>query len=162
MAKKKSGHHGKKRAHGRKHNPANPKHRARRRRNPGVTFVQALGKVLGAAAAMFGTGVVTTYAVTKIAQGNPLSLYGIPAGFVLLGAGVATKMPMVGAGIAAGAAAPFVLPVTSSLMSPPAATPTTTGAALKAVAMGGTWRELSQYPRPAGIGAVQMGSVHAG
>jgi hypothetical protein len=169
MAKKKTGGH-KQKTGGRKRNPSNPKHHGRRRRrNPkGPTFVQALGKVLGATAAMFGTGVLVTVGVSKIAPGNPLSEYGIPALTALLGAGVATKAPMIGAGIAAGAAAPFVLPVAARVLGPaiPVANPTTTGAAttgaaLRAVAMGGAWRELSQYPRPAGVGAVSMGAVYA-
>jgi hypothetical protein len=152
--------------------------RRRRRRNPGTTFVQALGRVVGAAAAMFGTGVLVTLGTAKIAPGHPASLYGIPAVTALLGAGIATKMPLVGAGVAAGAAAPFVLPVASTLLGggTTGVPSTSTVSALRAVAMGGSYRELNAYPRmngvsnplgsvrgvPNPIGAVRMGTVYAG
>ena len=175
MAKK----HGKTKLHGaalaawkkkhgmpaRKHNDPGPNPRGgrrRRRHNPGATFVQALGRVLGAAAAAFGTGVAVTYAAVKIAPGNRAAEYGIPAATALLGAAIATRMPLIGAGVAAGAAAPFVTPVAAGLLGPAPATPTsTTAGALRAVAMGSAWRELNEYPRPAGVGAVRMGAVYA-
>lgn len=148
-----------------------------RRRNPGTTFVQALGKVLGGVAAAFGAGVVTTVATAKIAPGHPLSLYGIPLGVGLLGAAVATKAPVVGVGIAAGAASPFVLPVSSTVLAGtttgiPTMNPSpSTVSALRAVAMGAQYRSLRGMPirgvsNPLGgvqrpLGAVSMGAVYA-
>jgi len=154
-------------AAGRKGNPANPPAqnpgRRRRRRNPHVTFVQAVGKVLGAGAAMFGSGVLVTLGTAKIAPGSPWSMYGIPLAAGALGAAVATRYPLIGAGVAAGGAAPFVLPVASRMLQPsaPAAAPAaSTVAALRAVAMGGGWRALNAYPGR-GMNAVSMRAVHA-
>lgn len=150
----------------------------RRRRNPSQTFGKALGTVLGGAAAMFGTGVLVTVATAKIAPGKAYSLYGIPAATALLGAVIARKMPLVGAGVAAGAAAPFVLPVSSMLLgggsSLTPSTPASTVSALRAVAMGNSaWRSLNTYPRVGGVqmplggvqhplGSVAMGAVRMG
>lgn len=174
---KKSGGGHRKRSRSRSGGGGGGHHTRRRRRNPPrTTFVQAVGKVLGGAAAMFGSGVITTVATAKIAPGHPLSLYGIPAGVALIGAGVATKMPIVGAGITAGAAAPFVLPVASQLLGGGAgmmAKPSTVSA-LRAVAMSGAYRQLNTsvrgVPNPLGnmmrgvsnpLGAVSMGTVYA-
>lgn len=178
---KRLGKSGGKKGHGRKGNPAakNPPHR-RRRRNPKITFVQALGKVAGGAAAMFGSGVVTTLAAAKLqtamsapaagttapTQASAAWTYVPSAVVALLGAAVATRMPIVGAGITAGAAAPFVLPVASRMLMPsspaaaPAASPATV-AALRAVAMGsgGAWRALNTARD---LRAVQMGRVQMG
>ena len=159
-------HHG----GGHRKNAGNPSGhgKRRRRRNPHVTFVQAAGKVLGTAAAMFGSGVLVTLGTSKIAPGSPWSLYGIPAATALLGAGIATRYPLVGGGVAAGAAATFVLPVASRMLGPglsSASTTTTaptasTVSALHAVAMGGSgWRSLNTIPR---VGAVRMGAVAMG
>lgn len=190
QAKMQRSHHG---GHRKRRNPSNPSNpanprRRRRRRNPGTTFVQALGKVLGGAAAMFGSGVLVTLGTAKIMPGHPLSLYGIPAATALLGAGIATKAPVIGIGVAAGAASPFVLPVASTLLGGgttgiPAAPAASTVSALRAVAMSGPYRELNAYPRamygmpirgvqyplgavsmagvPNPLGAVSMGAVYA-
>jgi len=147
------GHKG---GHGRKSNPgggapAKTNPRGRRRRRNGTTFVQALGKVLGAGAAMFGSGVLVTLGTAKIAPGSPWSMYGIPLAAGALGAGIATRYPLIGAGVAAGGAAPFVLPVASRMLTsgiPSANAPAVSG--LRAVAMGSTWRRMA---------AVRMGAV---
>lgn len=154
-----------KRGGGRKSNPAAGNPPRRRRRRNGTTFVQAVGKVLGAAAAMFASGVVVTVGTAKISPGSAWSMYGIPLAAGALGAGIATRYPLIGAGVAAGGAAPFVLPAASKLLTP--ATPTTTTttttpatvAALRAVAMGGGWRALNAYPGRGGMNAVSMRSV---
>ena len=147
---------------GRKSNPggapaSNPR---RRRRNPKVTFVQALMKVGGAAAAMFGSGVVVTLATAKLEQNwaSKMATYAVPLAAVGIGAGVATKWPLVGAGVAAGGAAPFVLPVSSRMLQPAAPTGT---AGLRAVAMGNVWRSLNAYPGRR-MSAVRMGAVSMG
>jgi hypothetical protein len=160
-----TGHHG----HGkRKTNPANPAAknpgRRPRRRNPKTTFVQAVGKVLGGAAAMFGSGVLVTLGTAKIKPGAWYTMYGIPVAAGLAGAAIATKWPVVGLGVAAGGAAPFVLPVASRMLQP--ATPTTTTpavAGLRAVAMGNAWRSLNASQRMSAVrmGAVRMGTLYA-
>lgn len=183
--------HNKAKGH-RKSNPSNPKAngRRRRRRNPAqMTFIQALGKVAGGAAAMFGSGVLTTIASVKLssAMATPATATAaaVPASaawayvpsalMALLGAGIATRYPLVGAGVAAGGAAPFILPVTARILTPattstatttatPAAAPATpaTVSALRAVAMGGSWRSLNSYPTPMNMSAVRMGAVSMG
>ena len=158
---RKGGHH----AGGRKGNPSNPPatNPRRRRRNPKTTFVQAVGKVLGGAAAMFGSGVLVTLGTAKIKPGAWYTMYGIPVAAGLTGAAIATKWPVVGLGIAAGGAAPFVLPVASRMLQPatPAATTTTSG--LRAVAMGNAWRSLNTAQRMNAVrmGAVRMGTLYA-
>jgi hypothetical protein len=157
--------HGRKGGHkgGRKTNPggapqSNP--RRPRRRNPKTTFVQALVKVGGAAAAMFGSGVIVTLGTAKLESSwaSKAATYVLPVAAVGLGAAVATKYPLVGAGVAAGGAAPFVLPVSSRMLQP--AAPAATGTAgLRAVAMGSTWRSLSSAQR---MNAVRMGAVSMG
>lgn len=164
-----------------KHNPATPKsHGAkhRRRRNPRITFVSALGKVAGGAAAMFGSGVVTTLASVKLssAMATPTAPAAAAWAYVpslvvaLIGAGVATRSPLVGAGIAAGGAAPFILPVAARILTPaPASTAAgaagnATVSALRAVSMGSGWRALGAYPRSmasVNMGAVSMGRAYA-
>lgn len=130
-----------------------PNRRHHRRRN-GTTFVTALGRVLGAGAAMFATGVLVTMGVSKISPGSKVSGYGIPAVAALVGAGVATRWPLVGAGIAAGSAAPFVLPVAQRVMQPSltASTSSTTSSTVSSV------RAL----RPGALGAVSMRAVKMG
>jgi hypothetical protein len=199
MAKKKlhgaalAAHNKAKRRGHRKSNPAsNPKSngRRRRRRNPAqMTFIQAFGKVAGGAAAMFGSGVLTTIASVKLssAMATPATATAaaVPASaawayvpsalMALLGAGIATRYPLVGAGVAAGGAAPFILPVTARILTPattsttattatPAAAPATpaTVSALRAVAMGGSWRSLNSYPTPMNMSGVRMGGVSMG
>lgn len=136
-----------------------------RRRNPKTTFVSALGKVAGGAAAMFGSGVVVTLASVKLSQhmATPATATtpAVPANAAwqyvpsivaaLIGAGVATKYPLVGVGVAAGGAAPFVLPVVSRMLAP--ATPV---AGLRAVAMGNAWRSLNASRDLRGV---RMGAV---
>lgn len=134
-------------------NPPKPNRRAPRRRN-GTTFVTALGRVLGAGAAMFATGVLVTVGVSKISPGSKVSGYGIPAVAGLLGAGVATRWPLVGAGIAAGAAAPFVLPVAQRVMQPSlTAGSSTTSSTTSTVS---SVRAL----RPGALGAISMRAVN--
>jgi hypothetical protein len=148
-------------AGGRKSNPGEatkPNRPRRRRRNPNITFIQALGKLAGGAAAMFGSGVLVTVGVSKIAPGSKWSAYGIPAAAALLGAGIATRYPLVGVGVGAGAAAPFVLPVAQRMLQPGGITSSSssssTVSSLRAVAMGSRAR--------LGVGAVRMGAVSMG
>lgn len=136
--------------------------RRKPRRNPRITFVQAIGKVVGAGAAVLGAGVVSTLAMAKLeSMGYPnAGAYGVPLAVGLAGAAIATRAPLVGAGVAAGGiAAPFVLPVTSRLLAPPASTTT---AGLRAVSMGSraadAWRRLN----PSRMSAVSMGRVALG
>jgi len=149
------------RASGRKSNPgggAKPNSgRRRRRRNPNITFVQALGKLAGGAAAMFGSGVLVTMGVSKIMPGSKVSAYGIPIAAALLGAGIATRYPLVGVGVGAGAAAPFVLPVAQRMLQPgglASSGSSSTVSSLRAVAMGSRAR--------LGVGNVRMGAVQMG
>jgi hypothetical protein len=158
MAKGKKGK-SKKGSSGRRSNKRNPKrsHRRRSRRNPKMGFGTALGHALAGAAVMFGTGVLVTVATAKIAPGNPLSLYGIPAVTAVAGAAIATRAPMIGVGMAAGAAAPFVLPVGSKLL----------GSGTKVTQMNGTRaRQLAaatqRAMRAVELGRVQMGVVEMG
>lgn len=161
-----AGHHGgqkprKRNPGGALANPPNPPGRRKKRRNPPTTFVQALLKVAGGAAAMFGSGVLVTVGASKIKPGSPWTLYGFPVAAGVLGAAVATKYPVVGVGIAAGGAAPFVIPASTRMLQGPsanAASPATVSA-LRAVAMGGGWRALNEYPRP--MAGVRMGTVYA-
>jgi hypothetical protein len=139
-----------------KTNPANPGPRRRRRRN-GTTFMQALVKVAGAAAAMFGSGVVVTYGVSKIMPGSKVSGYGIPLLAGVVGAGIATKYPLVGAGVAAGGAAPFVLPVAARVMQPSLTSgSSTTVSSLRAVS------SSLRHNNPGLLGAVRMSAVSMG
>jgi hypothetical protein len=169
MAKKKGGKKGKlhgaalaaHRAAQKRKNPgggaAKTNGRRRRRRNPNMTFVQALGKLAGGAAAMFGSGVLVTMGVSKIMPGSKVSAYGIPIAAALLGAGIATRYPLVGVGVGAGAAAPFVLPVAQRMLQPGGLASgggSSTVSSLRAVAMGGRQR--------LGVGAVRMGAVSMG
>jgi hypothetical protein len=113
----------------------NPTHRTRRRRNPANTFMDRAAKLAGLALVAVGTGVASTFAMSKLTPAGTtmsnLVEYGIPAGVFLAGAAVMKSSPMLGAGMAAGAFAPFVLPLTSKALTATApATPTTTAAGL--------------------------------
>jgi hypothetical protein len=159
-AGKRGGHHkgGKRKNPGgamAKTNPQNP--RRRRPRRNGTTFVQAVGKVLGAAAAMVGTGVLVTVGVSKIAPGSKWSGYGIPLAAGVLGAGIATRYPLLGAGVAAGGAAPFVLPLGARVMQPSLTSggSSTTVSSLRAVSS-------ALRSNPGLLGAVRMSAVTMG
>src|SRR2546430_13892114 len=89
MAKKKSKKKGGARGKGRRSNPKHHKGKHRRRRNPRVTFGQALGRVAGGIGVMLVSGALVTVATAKIAPGNPLSLYGIPLLTAVTGAAIA-------------------------------------------------------------------------
>lgn len=147
-----------------KKNPAGTK--KKKKRNPKVTFWQAILKVAGAGAAGVGTAVVTMYGASKLPPNSSKAWgYVIPVGAALVGAGIATKAPVVGLGVAVGALAPFGFPIVVSLLAPAQQTTQGLAGALRAVSMGGGpgYRELAQtnYPRPRGIGTVSMGTVHA-
>jgi hypothetical protein len=117
---------------------ANPRKRRthRRRRNPANTFMDRAARLAGLALVTVGTGVATTFAMTKLAPPagqamSPFVEYGVPAGVFLAGAAASKSSPLLGMGLAAGAFAPFVLPVTSkALAATTPATPTTTAAGL--------------------------------
>jgi len=139
-----------------KHRRSNPRasskahhpHR-RRRRNPSSDFGTRLGRLALGATVAVGTAVGVTFLTGKIAPGNPLSLYGIPAATFVAGAAIAKKMPLLGAGMALGAPAPFALPLaTKLLLATEPATPATTSAGI-----------ARAYRR---MGAVHMGAVHMG
>jgi hypothetical protein len=119
------------------HRKHNPRRRVthRRRRNPANTFMDRAAKLAGFALVAVGTGVATTFAMSKLTpagqtMSNALE-YGLPAGVFLVGAAVSKSSPMLGAGMAAGAFAPFVLPLASKALTATApATPSTTAAGL--------------------------------
>lgn len=151
--KKKGGHH-------HRRNPSNPKRgHHRRRRNPGDGFMSRAGRLAGAALVALGTGALVTVATAKIAPGNPLSLYGIPAGTFLAGAAIAKKAPTIGGGMALGAFAPFAVPVGSQILSMTSGQPASTTAAGIARA----YRSM----RAIDMGAIDMGDpsrrgIHGG
>ena len=155
MAKKKNG--GKKKGGGTKRrahrkNPSRKHHHARRRRNPSNTFGSRLGKLAIGAAAVVASGVLTTFAMSKIQPGTALSMYGVPVVVGLAGVAMAGKMPMLGGGLALGAATPYVLPLASRAIAATQPTPATTAGALAAA-----------YRRNAlPMGAVNMGAVNMG
>lgn len=157
MAKKKNAKKNPKRSH-RRHGKHNPK-RSHRRRNPGgrkMTFGTALGHALAGAAVMFASGVIVTVATAKIKPGSPWSLYGIPTVTGLAGAAIATKYPLIGVGVAAGAAAPFVLPTGAKVIADlPASSQTTSGARQLAAATQRAMRSVQ-------LGRVKMGVVQLG
>lgn len=120
----------------------------RRRRNPrGMTFGTAIGYAVAAMAVMLGTGVIVTLATAKFSPGHPMSLYGIPAVTAIGGAWLATKAPLIGIGVAVGAASPFVLPLGSRLLGAGSGTQALNGLA------GHATRAL---------GAVSLGAVELG
>lgn len=154
MAKGKSKGKGHRRASTKRNPPK--QHRRRARRNPRETFGRALLKVGGAIAATLGVGVVNVWAVSKFPD-SKVATFGIPIGTAILGAGIATRMPVLGLGVAAGAAAPFVYPITDKTIG--SGTSSTAAKALSAVAMGATgYRELpGHYPsRVSSLRAVSM------
>jgi len=156
-------------------NPANPRRRRasrknpihrRRRRNP-ETFAQRAGKLAAGAVVAVGTGVLVTYAASKIQPGTAISMYGIPALAFLAGVGIARTMPTLGVGMALGAASPFVIPVATKLLSAtqPATTPTT-AAALHAAGIARAYRRMSavsmghnQFSNFRPMRAVDLGAV---
>ena len=131
MAKKKGG----KRKSPRRSNPSKKKgSRGRRRRNPS-TFWERAGKLAAGAAVAVGTGVLVTYAQSKIMPGQAITLYGLPALAFLAGVGIARTMPTLGVGMALGSFAGFATPLTSKLLAAttPTTPTTTTTAAIRAV-----------------------------
>lgn len=149
-AKKKGGGHRRPRSS----NPKKGKTHHRRRRNPGTVMDRAV-KLLGGAAVALATGVAVTVATAKIDPGNPLSLYGIPAATFGLGAAVAGKHPTVGVGMALGSLSPFVIPVSSKVLTAgiPSANANQTAAGL-----GWAMRRM----RGARMGAIDMGAIDMG
>lgn len=134
MAKKKGGT---RRKGSHRKNPSHKKGgRGRRRRNPS-TFWERAGKLAAGAAVAVGTGVLVTYAQSKIMPGQAVTLYGIPALAFLAGVGIARTMPTLGVGMALGSFAGFATPLTSKLLAATTPTATTTAAisAARAVRM---------------------------
>ena len=152
MAKKKKtggGHH-----KPRKHNPKNP-HRRPRRRNPSGTFGDRVGRLAMGAAVALDTGVAVVFVMSK-APAGPLSEYGIPIATGLVGAAVYRTMPTLGAGMALGAASPFVLPLASKLII--ATTPSTPSATAAGIAR--SMRTMRAVSMGRGrMGAIDMGAV---
>jgi hypothetical protein len=134
-----------------KRNPKNPKRRARR--NPAGGFGDRAMKLLGGAAVVVATGIGVTYAMSKLDPGSNVSTYGIPLVTFGVGAALARKMPVLGGGMALGAATPFVLPLTSRVLALGQPTPATTAA--------GLGRMLNQMRSVHQLGAVQRGNLGA-
>jgi hypothetical protein len=147
----KRSHHGKRRG--------NP--RRRRRSNPSG-FMERAGRLLGLAAVAVGTGVGVTWAASKIMPGTNTSLYGIPILTFLAGAAISQKMPTLGVGIAAGSAAPFVVPLTTKLLTATApATPTTPATTAAGIAR--AYRGMRAIDMGHGrMGAIDMGAIDMG
>jgi hypothetical protein len=124
----------------RRSNPSNPRRSRkrthhRRRRNPSGGFMDRAAKLAGGALVAVGTGVAETFAMSKFSpQGATMSMvveYGVPAAVFLTGVAVAKSSPTIGVGMALGAFAPFVLPITSKALAATApATPSTTAAGI--------------------------------
>jgi hypothetical protein len=114
MAKRKNSG-GKKRSHGKRPKKKNPGRRSPRRNPAG--FGDRAMRLLGGAAVVLGTGIGVTYAMAKIAPGTNGSMYGIPAATFVVGAALAKKMPVLGAGMALGAATPFAVPLASRVLA---------------------------------------------
>jgi hypothetical protein len=161
-----------KRRKGRK-NPANPRRRRarknpihrRRRRNP-ETFAQRAGKLAAGAVVAVGTGVLVTYAASKIQPGTAVSMYGIPALAFLAGVGIARTMPTLGVGMALGASSPFVIPVATKLLSATQPSSPATAAALHAAGIARAYRRMSavsmghnQFSNFRPMRAVDLGAV---
>jgi hypothetical protein len=152
-------------------NPANPRRRLRhnpkprhhrRRRNP-ETFAQRAGKLAFGAVIAVGTGVGVTYAASKIMPGSNVSMYGIPALTFLAGVGIARTMPTLGVGMALGSFAPFVVPVTTKLLTATQpATPAATTAAAGAAGIARAYRRMNAVHMGRGVSAVNMNAVHMG
>ena len=137
-------------------NPKKTKHR--RRRNPSGDFASRLGKLATITGVAVASAVGVYFGQAKIAPGNPMSLYGIPAGVFLLGVGIARKMPTIGAGLAIGAPAPFALPLASKLLAATNPTPATTAAGV-----GRAYRSMRAIDMSGRrLGAVHLGAVHPG
>lgn len=128
--------------------------------------MERAGRLLGLGAVAVATGVGVTYAASKIMPGTNTSLYGIPILTFLAGVAISTKMPTLGVGIAAGAATPFVVPLSTKLLTATApSTPATTAAgisrayrSMRAIDMGGGWNAIDTRSR--GLGAIDMGAVY--
>jgi hypothetical protein len=152
---KKNPRRGKRRASShRKHKGA---HR-RRRRNPSG-FMERAGRLLGLAAVAVGTGVGVTWAASKVMPGSNTSLYGIPILTFLAGAAISQKMPTLGVGIAAGSAAPFVMPLATKLLTATApSSPATTAAGISRA-----YRSMRAIDMGGGrMGAIDMGAIDMG
>lgn len=135
----------------------NPKRRHHRRRNPSG-FMERAGRLLGLAAVAVGTGVGVTWAASKIMPGSNTSLYGIPILTFLAGAAISQKMPTLGVGIAAGSAAPFVVPLTTKLLTATApSTPATTAAGISRA-----YRSMRAIDMGGRMGAIDMGAIDMG
>jgi hypothetical protein len=125
----------------------------RRRRNPG-SFSEKAGQLAVLGAAAVATAVIVTIGTAKIYPGKPLSLYGIPAVAFLAGVALSKSSPKLGVGIAAGAFAPFALPLASKVLT------ATTPASTPAVAASGIGRSMRQMAMGRRMGAVDMGAVN--
>lgn len=134
--------------------------RRRRRSNPSG-FMERAGRLLGLGAVAVATGVGVTYAASKIMPGTNTSLYGIPILTFLAGVAISTKMPTLGVGIAAGAATPFVVPLTTKLMTATApATPSTPAATTAGIAR--AYRSMRAIDMGHRMGAIDMGAIDMG
>lgn len=110
-------------------------------------------RLAGGGLAMLGMGAVTYAAMTRIAPGQAISEYGIPAVGFGLGAIIAKRHPMLGGGMALGALSPFVLPVAQKVVAAlPAPAP---AAASTAAGIGRAFRTM----RAVDMGAVDLGAV---
>jgi hypothetical protein len=146
-------------------NPSNPARRGkgstrrRRRSNPG-SFSEKMGQLAMLGAAAVATSIVVTVATAKIYPGKPLSLYGIPALVFLGGVAVSRSMPKLGVGIAAGAFAPFALPLASKALT--AMAPAAPAApAVAAAGIGRSMRQMSAvHMGRTRMGAIDMGAVN--
>lgn len=110
-----------------------------------------------------GTGVGVTYAASKIMPGSNVSMYGVPALTFLAGVGIARTMPTLGVGMALGSFAPFVVPVTTKLLTATTpATPAATSAAAGAAGIARAYRRMNAVHMGRGAGAIDMRAVHMG
>lgn len=125
-----------KRKHAKRRNPSNPRRtHHRRRRNPRGDFSDRALKLGGAAIAAVAGGVLSYVAMSKLAQYGAVAEYGVPAVLFGTGVAVAKSHPLVGGGLALGAAAPFVAPLASKAIAaiePPKPAPATTAGIARA------------------------------
>lgn len=128
----------------------------RRRRNPSGDFGSRLGRLALGATVAVGSAVAVTYLTSKIAPGQAASLYGIPIAVFVGGVALARKFPLVGAGIAIGAPAPFAIPLAARLLT---ATPSA-NAAQTAAGISRAYRTMRAVDVGRGMNAVSMRGVH--
>lgn len=120
--------------------------------------MERAGRLLGLAAVGVATGVGVTWGASKLMPGSNVSLYGIPILTFLAGVAISTKMPTLGVGIAAGAASPFVVPVTTKLLAATApSTPATTAAGIARA-----YRSMRAIDMGRRMSAIDMGAIDMG